>query len=39
MANSANPDVKANSSGSTLFANTGYIRIQQDKGLIIMKHP
>ena len=38
MINSADPDQlasessEANWSGSTLFANAGYIRIQQDKG-------
>ena len=36
MKNSADPDQlassKANWSGSTLFANAGYIRVQQDKG-------
>ena len=40
MANSADPDQlafefvssEANWSGSTLFAKTGYIRVQQDKG-------
>ena len=36
MANSADPDhlasEEANLSGSTLFANAGYIRVQQDKG-------
>ena len=36
MANSADPDElassEANSSGSTLFANAGYTRAQQDKG-------
>ena len=36
MANSAYPDQLASSeaywSGSTLFANAGYIRVQQDKG-------
>ena len=35
MANSADPDQlasEANWSGSTLFANAGYIRVQQDKG-------
>ena len=32
MANSADPDEEANWSGSTLFAKTGYIRVQQDKG-------
>ena len=36
MANSAEPDQlassEANWSGSTLFAKTGYIRVQQDKG-------
>ena len=36
MANSADPDQLASSeakwSGSTLFANAGYIRVQQDKG-------
>ena len=35
MANSADPDQlassEANSSGSTLFANAGYICVQQDK--------
>ena len=35
MANSADPDQlassEANWSGSTLFANAGYIRVQQDK--------
>ena len=37
MANSADPDQlassEANWSGSTLFAKTGYIRVQQDKGI------
>ena len=36
MANSADPDQlassEANWSGSTLFANAGYIWVQQDKG-------
>ena len=35
MANSADPDQlasEANWSGSTLFAKSGYIRVQQDKG-------
>ena len=36
MANSADPDQLASSEanwcGSTLFANAGYIRVQQDKG-------
>ena len=36
MANSADPDQlassKANWSGSALFANAGYIWVQQDKG-------
>ena len=36
MANSADPDElacsEANSSGSTLFAKAGYIRVQQDNG-------
>ena len=36
MANSADPDQLASEeakwSGSTLFAKTGYIRVQQDKG-------
>ena len=36
MANSADPgqlaSSEANWSGSTLFANAGYIRVQQDKG-------
>ena len=36
MANSADPDQlassEANWSGFTLFANAGYIRVQQDKG-------
>ena len=34
MTNSADPDLlaEANWSGSTLFANAGYIRVQQDKG-------
>ena len=36
MTNSADPDQlafsEANWSGSTLFAKTGYIQIQQDKG-------
>ena len=36
MANSADPDQlasqEANWSGSTLFANAGYIHVQQDKG-------
>ena len=36
MTNGADPDQlassEANWSGSTLFAKTGYIRIQQDKG-------
>ena len=36
MVNGANPDQlassEANWSGSTLFANTGYIQVQQDKG-------
>ena len=36
MANSADPDQlassEANGSGSTLFANAGYIQAQQDKG-------
>ena len=36
MADSADPDQlassEANWSGSTLFAKTGYIRVQQDKG-------
>ena len=36
MANSADPDQlassEANWSGSTLFANAGYIRVQQGKG-------
>ena len=32
MANSADSDSEANWSGSTLFANVGYIRVQQDKG-------
>ena len=27
-----NPSSEANWSGSTLFANAGYIRVQQDKG-------
>ena len=40
MANSADPDQlassEANWSGSTLFAKAGYIRVQQDKGYIIM---
>ena len=37
MANSTDPDQlassEANWSGSTLFVKTGYIRVQQDKGL------
>ena len=37
MANSADPDQLASSeaswSGSTLFAKTGHIRVQQDQGL------
>ena len=37
MTNSADPDQlassEANWSGSTLFANAGYIRVQQDKDL------
>ena len=37
MANSVDPDQlassKANCSASTLLANAGYIRVQQDKGL------
>ena len=36
MTNSAEPDQlasEANWSGSTLFAKTGYIRVQQDQGL------
>ena len=41
MANSADPDLLASSevnwSGSTLFANAGYIRAQQDQGLHIFK--
>ena len=36
MTNSAEPDqlasTEANWSGATLFANAGYIRLQQDKG-------
>ena len=36
MANSADPDQLASSeinwSGSTLFANAGYIQVQQDRG-------
>ena len=32
MANSADADQSASSEGSTLFANAGYIRVQQDKG-------
>ena len=36
MANSADPDqlasLEANWSGATLFANAGYIRVQQDQG-------
>ena len=36
MANSADPDqlasLEANWSGSTLFAEVGYFRVQQDKG-------
>ena len=32
MANSADPDLLANWSGSALFAKAGYIRVQQDKG-------
>ena len=36
MVNSADPDqlafLQANWSGSTLFAEAGYIRVQQDKG-------
>ena len=36
MANSAGPDLlassEANWSGSTMFAEAGYIRVQQDKG-------
>ena len=36
MTNSADPDQlaseEANWSGSTLFGNEGYIRVQQDKG-------
>ena len=36
MANSADPDQlassEANGSGPTLFAKTGYIQVQQDKG-------
>ena len=36
MTNSADPDQlaseEANWSGSTLFANAGHIRVQQDKG-------
>ena len=36
MENSADPDQlassEANWSGSTLFANAGYIQVQQDKG-------
>ena len=46
MANSADPDQlassEANWSGSTLFANAGYIGVQQDKGYqfaFIMKTP
>ena len=39
MSNSADPDQlassEANLSGSTLFAKTGYIRVQQDKGFKI----
>ena len=37
MTNSADPDQLTSAdtkwSGSTLFANAGYIRVQQDKGL------
>ena len=32
MTNSADPDQEANWSESTLFAKTGYILVQQDKG-------
>ena len=32
MTNSVDPDSEANWSGSTLFAKTVYIRVQQDKG-------
>ena len=43
MANSADPDQLASSEanwfGFTLFANAGYIRVQQDKGLGIQTHP
>ena len=38
MVNSADPDQlaseEANWSGSTLFAKAGYIRVQQEKGLL-----
>ena len=40
MVNSADPDQlaseEANWSGSTLFAKSGYIRVQQDKGITIL---
>ena len=40
MANSADPDQlaseEANRSGSTLSAKAGYIRVQQDKGYILL---
>ena len=32
MANNVDPDQLAYWSGSLLFANAGYIRVQQDKG-------
>ena len=36
MANGADPDqlAEANWSGSTLFAKTGHIQVQQDKGKV-----
>ena len=43
MANSADPyqlaSSEANWSGSTLFANVGYIRVQQDKGKKLKLRP
>ena len=42
MTNTADPDqlasAEANWSGSTPFAKTGYIRFQNDKGILNLEH-